>query len=96
MLFAEVLRMPDGYPGIAPAPLTKESLGTQGEMTPGPDNLDPSYPEDKRELVRRGYFTVEEDEVNKVGGASDAEMPSESLFDPFSGGGGDGPRMPPL
>jgi hypothetical protein len=47
-------------PGIAPAPLTKEPLGTEGEMTPGPDSLNPNIPEDKDELVNRGYFEADE------------------------------------
>jgi len=33
--------MHQATPGITPAKLTKDPLGTEGEMTPGPDDYNP-------------------------------------------------------
>lgn len=88
--------MPGNYPGIAPAPLTKEPLGTQGEMTPGPDELDPSIPEQFDELVRRGYMDADGDVVDDVDdvrgfdGFEDSPAPTVDPFDP------DQPLLPEL
>lgn len=88
--------MPQDYPGIAPAPLTKEPLGTQGELTPGPDELDPSIPEHHDELVTRGYLDADGDAVDDVDdvqgfeGFDDAPAPDIDPWDP------DQPLLPEL
>lgn len=44
-------------PGVPNDPvLTPEPLGTQGQVTPGPDHLDPERPQDRRELIEMGYL----------------------------------------
>lgn len=94
--------MPGNFPGIAPAPLTTEPLGTQGELTAGPDELDPSNPDDERELIERGYLEPVEESVETVEGFdSFAEAPAPD-FDPFRSDidpefrGSDAPELPPL
>jgi len=74
------------YPGIAPAPLTKEPLGTQGELTPGPDELDPSVPEHYAELVERGYMDAEDhtvDELGEVRGFAGFDDNDQPVIDPW-------------
>ena len=43
-------------PGVPKPPLTKEPLGTSGELSPGPDHLRPEVPEERAELERQGYL----------------------------------------
>ena len=43
-------------PGITPVKLTKEPLGTEGEMTPGPDDWNPFDDEqDRKEIEAMGF-----------------------------------------
>jgi len=43
-------------PGIAPVRLSPEPLGTEGEMTPGPDSLSPAVPDERAALGDQGYL----------------------------------------
>jgi hypothetical protein len=70
------------WPGVAPIKLTKEPLGTEGELTPGPDELNPAIPEQRDELVRRGYLSIERDEIGTVGGVTDAEIATDPFYSP--------------
>jgi len=51
--------MPDWLPGVKPIRMSNEPLGTRGELTVGPDNLDPEIPEQRKELEERGYLNPE-------------------------------------
>jgi hypothetical protein len=59
-------------PGVTPPPLTRHPLGTRGELTPGPDDLDPDVPEERRELERLGYNVEPVDELADLGVMNDA------------------------
>lgn len=43
-------------PGVLAPKLTRDPLGTSGELSPGPDHLRPEIPQERRELERRGYL----------------------------------------
>lgn len=56
-------------PGIMASPLTREPIGTSGELSPGPDELRPEIPKERRELERMGYLPgedVEEEDVDEL------------------------------
>jgi len=54
-------------PGVTPVKLSREPLGTPGELTPGPDNLNPEIPEHRRELESRGYLdSPNEEDVDEL------------------------------
>lgn len=48
-------------PGTSKPPLTKDPIGTSGELSPGPDHLRPEVPEERDELVRMGYLPEREE-----------------------------------
>lgn len=43
-------------PGANLPALTPHPLGTEGELTPGPDDLRPSVPRERRALAARGFI----------------------------------------
>lgn len=61
-------------PGVCTPPLTKEPLGTSGELSAGPDHLRPEVPEERAELERMGYLAPRDapDDVQDVGVMDDA------------------------
>lgn len=52
---------PGATPGIPTPPLTREPMGTSGELSAGPDHLRPEVPEERAELERMGYLPKRED-----------------------------------
>jgi hypothetical protein len=55
----------DDRPGLQPgetAPrLTPHPLGSEGQLSPGPDDLRPSVPRERRQLERDGWLEPESD-----------------------------------
>jgi len=47
---------PGATPGTRGPKLTRDPLGTEGELTAGPDELRPSVPAERRELEDMGYL----------------------------------------
>lgn len=82
--------MHGNYPGIAPVKLTRDPLGTQGELTPGPDELDPSVPEQRAELVDRGFMPDDSAEETAESGFGAVDEP-DPLFETDIE-----PELPPL
>ena len=52
-------------PGVLGPKLSPEPLGDSGFLSPGPDDLRPEIPEERAELVRRGYLRGESEEDKK-------------------------------
>jgi len=50
------------WPGVRSPNLSRDPLGTAGELTIGPDELDPDKPRDREELQRQGFEVVDYDE----------------------------------
>lgn len=82
--------MSGDYPGVAPVKLTQEPLGTQGELTAGPNDLDPSIPEERDELVSRGFMSDDPPEETAERGFGPVGDP-EPLFETDTE-----PELPPL
>ncbi|WP_136689983.1 hypothetical protein [Halorhabdus amylolytica] len=74
------------WPGVRGPNLSKEPLGTAGELTPGPDHLDPDKPRDREELQRLGFEIVDYDESDsdRLEGVDDWPLGNNAL-DPFFG-----------
>jgi hypothetical protein len=47
---------PGSTPGTRGPKLTRDPLGTEGELTAGPDELRPSVPQERRELEDMGFL----------------------------------------
>jgi len=47
------------WPGVRSPNLTREPLGTGGELTIGPDDLDPDRPRDREKLEEMGFDVVD-------------------------------------
>lgn len=72
-------------PGVPHVPLTREPIGTSGELSPGPDDLRPEIPQEREELERMGYVqsreNVDELEDFRVGNADEGPPAMRPLFE---------------
>lgn len=75
--------MDDWYAGMAPIRLTPDPLGDEGQMSDGPDHLNPAVPEQREELIERGYLGADPDP--EIVGDEIGDDDSDPLFDPFGG-----------
>ena len=86
------------WPGVRSPNLSRDPLGTAGELTPGPDDLDPDKRRDREQLEAMGFEIVDHDETHSDD-IDDWEMgwdAIETLFDHESNSDEDDKSEPQL
>lgn len=76
------------WPGVRSPNLSKDPLGLAGELTVGPDDLDPDNPRDREELKAMGYDIVDYDDQDsdQMEGVDDWEMDWDAVSPLFEYG----------